>query len=55
MSFDQWMALVNGWLVKLCGMDSDMLPDYTYFKAYKARKTPDAAARAALRYAKTCF
>ncbi len=55
MSFDQWMALVNTNLFMLCGMDADMLPDYTYSKAFKAGRTPWAAAKAALRYAKTCF
>ena len=52
MNFDAFMAKVNRWLIALSGLDADMLPDYGYYDAWSRRKTPEATARAALRYAR---
>lgn len=51
-TFDAWMAAVNAALLRMCGMDSDMLPDYGYYDAWRARRSPEATAKAAIRYAR---
>jgi hypothetical protein len=52
MSFEDWMREVNLMLRRLCGMDSNMLPDYAYYDAYKARKPPERVAKAAIKAAR---
>jgi hypothetical protein len=50
--FTEWMRQVDACLTALCGMVSDDLPDFDYRKAYDAKRTPAATARAAFRAAR---
>jgi Family of unknown function (DUF5419) len=47
-----WMSKVDAALVKMCGLDSNDLPDWNYCDAYADGVTPSAAAKAAMRAAK---
>ena len=47
-NYSQWMQQVNRILVKKCGMDADMLPDYCYLDAYRAGDTPEEVAQDAI-------
>ncbi len=51
-TFDAFMAAVNAALVRMCGMDSDMLPDYGYYDAWRAKRSVEATARAAIKWAR---
>lgn len=50
-NFDQWMARVNAELDKICGMDSDDLPDYDYADDYENFLTANTSAHLAIRNA----
>lgn len=51
LTFDAWMTRVNAAIDKLCGCDSDDLPDYDYYNAYEDMLSPSQAARKAIRNA----
>ena len=45
MTFEQWMARVNGYLVEICGLGVDDLGDWTYRDDFDAGVDPrDTAA-----------
>lgn len=50
--FEEWMRLVNQQLLAQCGMDSDMLPDYCYYDAWKDRQGVHETVAKALCYAR---
>ena len=51
MSFKEWMAKVDGWLMKKCGLDSRDLDDWDYASAFEDGWKPASAARAAYKAA----
>lgn len=53
MDFLVWKKWVEFHLVRLCGMSSDMLPDYDYRQAWENGETPEWVAVDAIDYAKT--
>ena len=40
MTFTQYMAMVDARLIKLCGMDSNCLPDWYYYDYYMDQIVP---------------
>jgi len=51
-AYDRWMAKVDAWLIRHCGLPSADLDDWGYYGAFEDGVTPSQAARAALRYAR---
>lgn len=51
-SFTDWKREVNEYLIRLCGLDADCLPDVDYYSYYEQKTTPERAARKAIRIAK---
>lgn len=49
--FAAWMKEVDKKLEQLCGLSSDMLPDYAYADAFQAGEMPGSVAKAALKAA----
>ena len=45
MSFKEWMAKVDAWLIKRCGLCSRDLEDWMYIDAFEDGATPAQAAR----------
>jgi hypothetical protein len=52
LTFEQWMAIVASIMSRLCEMGPDDLPDWGYRAAYDEGKSPDCAARAAIKAAR---
>jgi len=52
MSFEEWRACVDSWVVRLAGVSADDLPDWNYADAYAEREHPKVTARAAIRNAR---
>jgi hypothetical protein len=52
LTFEQWMIVVSQIMNNLCGMGPDDLPDWSYRRAYDEGKSPDRAARAAIKAAR---
>jgi hypothetical protein len=49
MSFTAWMAAVNSWLVSLCMLEANDLPDWRYADAFESGMSPARAASGALK------
>ena len=52
MTFEEYMRMVNVYLVRLCGMDADMLPDWKYADDYEDDVPPLRCARRAIKNAR---
>ena len=52
-TYTLWKDRVDAELEKLCGLTSDDLPDCDYWHMWDAKYTPRAAAKAALRWARS--
>ena len=45
--YEEWKKKVDAELEKICGMDSDDIPDWDYIEAYNNKMSPKRAAKAA--------
>lgn len=52
LTFEQWLKEVDRYVVALCGLGADDLPDWGYRNAYDDGVSPIAAARKAYRAAR---
>lgn len=52
LSFVDWMRLVDSYLIQLCGVSSDCLPDYDYARSWAANMRPLSVAKRAIKAAK---
>jgi len=43
-NFDTWMAMVNLYVERLCGLGTDDIPDYNYWDNFNAGITPEDTA-----------
>lgn len=55
MTFQEYMAAVDVYLVRLCGIDSSMLPDWSYRDDYEDDVSPLRCAKRAIRNARECY
>lgn len=55
MTFAEYMAAVNVYLDRLCGMTADDLPDWKYHDDYEDDVSPLRCAKRAIKNAHECF
>lgn len=52
-TYKEWRRQVDVWIIRMCGLSGDDLPDYRYRDAYHDEVTPKECAQDVIEYAKT--